>query len=83
MCLMIVVLLFLAVPLVCLHLVIGVFPDHTHLLLISNIVAFTSIIFKDISCFAYHTRIALKHKKTDLSLETSLETNFKFIKFLN
>ena len=31
-CLMIVVWLFLAVPLVCLHFVIVVFPDHSHLL---------------------------------------------------
>ena len=31
-CLVIVVWLFLAVPCVCLRFVIGVFPDHTHLL---------------------------------------------------
>ena len=31
-CLMIVVLLFLAVPWVCLHFVMVVFPDHTHFL---------------------------------------------------
>ena len=29
-----------------------------------------------------HTRVALKHKKTDLSLETSSEINFEFIKFV-
>ena len=29
-----------------------------------------------------HTCVALKHKKTDLSLETSAEINFKFIKFV-
>ena len=29
-----------------------------------------------------HTCVALKHKKTDLSLETSSEINFKFIKFV-
>ena len=32
-CLVIVALLYLAVPWVCLQFVIGVFPDHTHLLL--------------------------------------------------
>ena len=29
-----------------------------------------------------HTLVALKHKKTDLSLETSAEINFEFIKFV-
>ena len=29
-----------------------------------------------------HTCVALKHKKTDLSLETSAEINFAFIKFV-
>ena len=35
-CLMIVVLLFLAVPCVCLQFVIVVFPDHTHLLFVPD-----------------------------------------------
>ena len=35
-CLVIVVLLFLAVPWVCLQFVIVVFPDHTHLLFFSE-----------------------------------------------
>ena len=30
-----------------------------------------------------HTCVALKCKKTDLSLETSSEINFEFIKFVN
>ena len=30
-----------------------------------------------------HTRVALKYKKTDISLETSSEINFKFIIFAN
>ena len=29
------------------------------------------------------SRVALKHKKTDLSLETSSAINFEFIKFVN
>ena len=29
-----------------------------------------------------HTCVALKHKKTDLSLETSSEINFEFINFM-
>ena len=29
-----------------------------------------------------HTCVALKHKKTDLSLETSSEINCEFIKFI-
>ena len=29
-----------------------------------------------------HTCVALKHKKTDLSLEKSSEINFEFIKFV-
>ena len=29
-----------------------------------------------------HTCVALKHKKTDFSLQTSLEINFEFIKFV-
>ena len=36
-------------------------------------------------CYAYqnrHTRVALLHKKTVLSLETSSEINFEFIKFV-
>ena len=37
-------------------------------------------------CFVYHTRAALKHKKTqktDLSLETRSEINFEFGKFVS
>ena len=30
-----------------------------------------------------HTRVALKHKKTGLSLEASSEIEFEFIKFVN
>ena len=30
----------------------------------------------------FHTCVALKHKKTDLPLETSAEINFEFIKFV-
>ena len=30
-----------------------------------------------------HTRVALKHNKTDLSLETRSEINFEFIKLVN
>ena len=30
-----------------------------------------------------HACVAFKHKKTDLSLETSSEINFEFIKFAN
>ena len=41
-CLVIVVWLFLAVPWVCLQSVIVVFPDHTHLLFLPNVIGLTN-----------------------------------------
>ena len=45
MCLVVVVLLFLAVPLVCLQFVIVVFPDHTHLLYQMCVICFVVYLF--------------------------------------
>ena len=53
-CLVMVVWLFLAVPRVCLQLVIVVFPDHTHLLFLKTIFClfYTGSLYVLISCIA-------------------------------
>ena len=80
-CLVMVEWLFLAVPWGCLRFVIVVFPDHTHYFLFTEFCKCACAK----KCYAYQNAsyfVAIIHKKFVLSLETSLEINFKLIKFI-
>ena len=50
-CLMFVVWLFLTLPQVCLHFVIVVFPDHTHLLIVT---LFSTVSDKKVDLFSFY-----------------------------